>query len=283
MGLLTSFSVGTTVQYVTTTTLGLITNLLKTQMSTTVSTPDSTHVFDYYTSNGLDITSHVPNVSGTLKLQYALLCPNVNTLGGGQNSQGIYIINCNGTNIQISNVRVNGTLVLLNPGSSSTVNGAVYFAPAVAGYPSLMVKGNMLLGAGTSALSDNSAQNINYNQSGAPYAGVTDSTFTTTYPCRFEGVVYVSGNLNATSATFIGSVIVNGTFTATSALSITYDSTVYTNAAPGFFSSSLDNSPIELAMGNRAVAAHSFQTKEAAGFGACRCQHFWIVPRIRAE
>ena len=135
-----------------------------------VTTPDSTHVFDYYTTNGLDITSHVPNVSGTLKLQYALLSPNVNTLGGGQNSQGIYVINCNGTNIQISNVRVYGTLVLLNPGSSSTVNGAVYFAPAVTGYPLLMVKGNMTLAAGTTNLADNSSQNINYNQSGAPMA-----------------------------------------------------------------------------------------------------------------
>ena len=72
---------------------------------------------------------------------------------------------------------------------------------------------------------------------------MTDSTFTTTYPCRFEGVVYVSGNLTATATTFIGSVIVNGTFTANTSISITYDSSVYTNAAPGFFSSSLSTVP----------------------------------------
>jgi len=238
-GILVNFTAPTVVQALSS-TLGVITNLTTSLLGSPVTPPSSTNVFTYYTANGTDITSSVPLVSGSYKLQYVLLAPNVNTLAGGaKNSQGIYVINCNNTVINISNCRVYGTLVLLNPGTNSSINGSVYFAPASPGYPCLMVKGDFTLAAGTANLADSSAQNINFNQAGAPYNGSTDTTFTTTYPCRFEGVVYVSGNLKATAATIIGSIQTGGTLTVTTSISETYDPTVYNIPAPGFSSSQL--------------------------------------------
>ena len=220
--------------------LGSILNLTKVILSAPITAPDKTHVFDYYVANGSDITSSVPTSNGNYKLQYTLLAPGVNTLSGGaKNSQGIYVINCNNTPINISNCRVYGTLVLLNPGTNSSINGSVYFAPATAGYPSLLVKGNFTIAAGTTNLADSSTNNINFNQAGAPYSGATDTTFTTTYPCRFEGVVYVSGNLTATATTVIGSIASGGTFTINTSLTTTYDPTIYNSPAPGFSSSQL--------------------------------------------
>jgi hypothetical protein len=242
-GLLVNFTVPTIVQAVSN-TLGILTNLTNALLGSPPTPPSNTHVFDYYTTNGTDITSSVPTSGGNYKLQYVLLAPNINTLSGGaKNSQGIYVINCNNTVINISNCRVYGTLVLLNPGTNSSINGSVYFAPAAPGYPCLMVKGNFALSAGTANLSDSSAQSINFNQTGAPYQGATDATFTTSYPCRFEGVVYVSGNLNATAATIIGSLQVGGTLSVSTSISETYDPTVYNIPAPGFSSSQLTTTP----------------------------------------
>lgn len=237
-GLLPLFSTSTTVQAVSS-TLGTITNLLFTPITDPVAGPDTTHVFDYYNTNGTDITSSVPIVSSNYKLTNALLGPWLNTLSGGaKNTNGIYVINCNNTAITISNCRVYGTLVINNPGSGSSINGAVYFAPAQTGYPSLMVKGNFTLNAGTTSLSETTA-GVNFNPSGAPYNGVTDNIIGGTYPCRFEGIVYVSGNLTATATTIIGSLMAGGTLTVNTSLSETYNSSIYSNPAPGFSSSTL--------------------------------------------
>jgi hypothetical protein len=201
--------------------------------------PDPVHSFDYYTQNGTSIPIGGLGTSGTNRIiQYKVLSAGVNTLGGGVNANGIYVIDCQGQNLVISNFRMFGTLVILNPGSGTTIQGAVYFAPNTLGAPSLMVQGDCAIATGSTNLADNVAQTANFNIAGAPYLGATDTTYSTSYPCRFDGIVYVSGNLT-TSNTFTtqGTVIVNGTWTSSGTANLVYDPASYNNPPPGFTSS----------------------------------------------
>lgn len=203
--------------------------------------PSTTGAFNYYTTNGTAISiSSIPSVSGNPTMQNKLLSPASNPFGGGTNSKGIYVINCNGSNLIISTTRVVGTLVILNPGPSSMIQTQNYFAPAVTGYPCLMVQGNITFNETSSNLSDNSSSFVNYNPAGTPYLGATDSTYTTQYPNRFEGLVYVSGNLT-TQGTFTtsGTVVVGNTWSSSGTANLTYDATTYKNPPPGFTSGQL--------------------------------------------
>jgi hypothetical protein len=203
--------------------------------------PDTVHAFDYYNQNGTTISiGSIPSVSGNPTIQNQVLGPTTNKLGGGTNPKGIYIIDCKNENLVIQNFRMYGTLVILNPGPSSIIQSSVYFSPVTAGYPCLMVSGNWNIATTATNLADSSSSLTNYNPAGEPYMGTADTTYTTSYPCRFDGIVYVSGNLT-TSNTFSnqGTVIVNGSWTPAGTANLTYDPTSYNNPPPGFTSGKL--------------------------------------------
>ena len=206
--------------------------------------PDPTTAFDFYIQNGTDIPiSSIPLSGLNRQLQLRLLSPTSNPFGA-PNANGIYVIDCMGQNLQIANCRVLGTLIVLNPGTNSALQNSDYFSPAVANYPVLMVKGDWTIKINTTPLADNANTNttppsVNYNPSGSPYAGAsptTDSTYTTTYPSRLDGLVYVSGSLTTNSTlTLQGILVVGGTHTIQGAMNLTYDATSYTNPPPGFY------------------------------------------------
>ena len=203
--------------------------------------PSTTGAFNYYTANGTNISiGSILSVGGNPTIQNKLLSPKSNPLSGTLNSNGIYVIDCKGANLIITATRVVGTLVILNPGPNSAIQTQNYFAPAVTGYPCLMVQGNITFNETSTNLSDNSTSFVNYNPSGTPYMGATDSTYTTQYPNRFDGLVYVSGNLT-TQGTFTtsGTVIVGNTWSSSGTANLTYDATTYKNPPPGFTSGQL--------------------------------------------
>ena len=69
-----------------------------------------------------------------------VLSPSVNPFSGGTNAEGIYWINCNGNRLTIERSRIHGTLLVVNPGAGSSIaHGPISWAPAVAGYPALLV------------------------------------------------------------------------------------------------------------------------------------------------
>src|SRR5207244_1629695 len=116
--------------------------------------PDST-VFDYYIANGTKLTGVA---GGGYSISKCLLSPSNNPLGGGTNAKGIYIIDCAGNKLSIDTMRMVGTLVVLNAGSGSRISGGANFAPAVAGYPCLLVRGPMDVNLSGSALKDSDAK-----------------------------------------------------------------------------------------------------------------------------
>ena len=189
--------------------------------------PDST-AFDYYIRNGTSI----PYPSGK-DLANIVLSPASNPYGTA-NPLGIYVMDCADKTVNVKNVRVVGTLVLLNPKNDSTVDLQVNFAPAVPNYPTLMVLGSITFSYDNTSLTEGASKN--FNPPGTPYNGVSNLTTTDTYPSILNGLVYVSGNLILkNNNTLGGPLIVGGTMTSANNLTVKYDSTYLNSPPPGFF------------------------------------------------
>jgi Tfp pilus assembly protein PilX len=117
-------------------------------LSATRALPSSS-AFNYYKSHGTAIS--LSSVGGTL--EQCVLSPASNPFGGQTNALGIYVIDCGGQDLRIRNMRLFGTLVLLNAGSSSSIEDSVNMAPAIANFPTLLVNGSEQLAYTKNALS----------------------------------------------------------------------------------------------------------------------------------
>ncbi|MEZ6234700.1 MAG: hypothetical protein R3B68_10975 [Phycisphaerales bacterium] len=146
----------------------------------------------------------------------------------------VFVINAAGATITIQNVRVYGTLVILNA-ASVVVASSVRFDPVTPGYPSLIVQGPIRMQVSTTALSE-STNNTNYNPTGAPYAGVTDNDKADTYASGFSGIVFATDDITIeNNLTMTGTLVTLDTLTVRKPLTITHDPNVLTAAAPGFY------------------------------------------------
>ncbi|QDU57438.1 hypothetical protein [Aeoliella mucimassa] len=166
-----------------------------------------------------------------------VLSPNANPYGV-PNPEGIYLIDCQGKNVEINYCRIVGTLVLINPGSQSAIPVSSSLEPAVPNYPALLVDGDFAL-----AVSDywysglyEDYRRINYNPPGTPYMGVDDYDYNDYYPAGIFGLVYVSGDLHVTGNTLISGGLICGDFSISSSktLEVNYDSVYWDNPPPGF-------------------------------------------------
>ena len=214
-----------------------------------------TDVFDYYVSNGVSIDiNSLPLDSGYRKLDKLLLSPAANPYGA-THSEGIYVIDCQGQNIEINRIRVVGTLVLLNVGVNSGIDDPVYMEPAVANYPTLLVQGHFSLDMagllGIEALSEFTAQ-ANFNPEGTPYQGVVDNDFDDNYPSKIIGLVYISQSLDVKDdSTVEGCLVVDGCVIENERrLTVNY-SDIYQQIPPPGFNSGTPNSVLVKGTGIR--------------------------------
>jgi len=196
--------------------------------------PDSATVFDYYLAKGTIIDySDLP--SG--KIEEVVLAPGNNPYGSGEtNALGIYILDCQGNDLDINNSRIEATLVLLNAGGDNKIIGAIHWEPAVENYPALMVQGGDVImdwnGYGT--LRENTIH-INYNPPAAPYLGEANSDTDDSYPNVIKGLVYVAGDLSFTShCVFEGAMVAGNNILVYDHLDLTYQSTFFDDPPPGF-------------------------------------------------
>lgn len=129
---------------------------------------------------------------------------------GAVNASGVYVIDCRGNALDISDCRVRGTLVVLNAGSGTRLRNAV-FIEGVAGQPALLIDGPVDFEQDSADLTESNA-GVNLNPPGAPYLGQTDADKSDAYPSVLEGVVLVTGNVTVrTAATVEGVLLVGGT------------------------------------------------------------------------
>ncbi len=187
------------------------------------------NLFTYYRSIGTLI-----NLSASVTYDRVLFSPLSNPAGTGVNARGVYVINANGHTVTITNTRVHGTLVIINPSTQSRIGERVSMAPAFSNMPTLLVDGTIEF-AMTGADLTEAAAARNLNPAGAPYLGVTDSDTADAYPARLRGLVYVSGNaIIAENSVFEGVLWIRGKLSVTAGKTVTARWAALTDPIAGF-------------------------------------------------
>jgi hypothetical protein len=143
-----------------------------------------------------------------------VLSPSSNPFGA-TNPDGVYVIDCNNSSLAIERCRIRGTLVVLNPGTDSAIEGPVNWEPARPGYPSLIVgssgffSGNMRIAPTRRGLSE-ALNDTNFNPAGTPHAAIsTDADKNDVLPSEIKGWMYIGDTL-----TFGNDALVRGTVLA---------------------------------------------------------------------
>ena len=201
--------------------------------------PDAASAFDYYLNQGtqISIASLPLDGSGFRVLERMAIGDRKNPLGL-TNPEGIYVVRCNGAPIIIRTCRIIGTIVLLEPGPGSRIEGSVNWSPAVPTYPAMMVRGSMDVRMSSSPLSESSGgSNVNYNPPGMPYNGSEDLDTSDSFPSVIRGLVYMTETLsNSTNEINVqGMIVVGETTNLAGTLNVKYRQDIYQNAPPGFY------------------------------------------------
>jgi hypothetical protein len=193
----------------------------------------SSELFAYYRSIGTLIT-----LSAATTYDRVLFSPTSNPAGTGLNARGIYVIDCNNKGLRLSDSRVLGTLVIINPHRTSRIGPKVSMSPASADLPTLLVDGEMFFDLEDDDLREWDADR-NFNPSGAPYLGETDSDESDRYPSRIRGLTYVSvkAKIGQNSA-FEGVLWVNGEVHVSMSRTLTVRWAPLTAPIPGFTTAS---------------------------------------------
>ncbi len=214
-----------------------------TKTGATARTMPASTVFALYAAGaGVIPVASLPNGGllglGGKQLTDVVLGPNHNPYGS-TNSKGVYVLDCQNYAVAITNCRIIGTLILLNPGAGTTISGSVQWTPAVTNYPCLLVNGAITLSLSASSLSE-IAENVNFNPPGAPFpfvGGSADTSKDDTYTSVIDGLVYASGNITVGGNTTVDMIVGGGTFTmnALSTLTIRDEATYAADPPPGFY------------------------------------------------
>jgi hypothetical protein len=194
-------------------------------------------VLDYYVTRGTWIPIGSFPGSSTRSLTNLVLSRRINPFGE-TNPWGVYVIDCQGANLDMSFCRVYGTLVLLNAGTGTAVSDVAIFQPEAANYPSLIVQGNLgidLKNASTAAELREPGR-VNYNPIGAPYNAVEDSDTLDNRPATLDGVIYVTGTATIVDDAVIRGALVAGSVTVNSSKTLVLEYRPYAKdfPPPGF-------------------------------------------------
>ena len=207
-----------------------------------------TSVFGSYTSatmGGATVAFANLPISGTpamATIDHKLISPSSSPWSGTTNTKGIYIFDCSGASVRITNSRIVGTLVFLNAGTINLETGDI-FEPALAGYPVLLVQGNLRMANDNTSLTEGSptpAVNFNPSSTPIPYAygagtGSSNGSTSDSFTPSFTGLAYASGSVVfANHPVVTGQVIGAGTFSGSGSMNLTYSSTAFNNPPPGF-------------------------------------------------
>jgi hypothetical protein len=203
--------------------------------------PDPT-VAESYASLGTLITP-----SGN-KIDKQVLSPGLNPWGAA-NPDGVYVIRTS-SDVTISNSRINGTLVVICPGKTVTLSGALCIQTARSDYPALIVDGNLNLNFNSATSLSETTTGVNFNPTGAPYNNVTDGDTADTYPSEIWGLVHARGPISVGQnctirGALIGDYAGSGEALRTDGgdLRIVYDPALYTSP-PQFYTTSVPMVPL---------------------------------------
>lgn len=149
---------------------------------------------------------------------------------GAADPNGVYVIDCQGQSITITNVIVIGTLVLKDAGKNTTVTGAAVIK-APTGQPALLVDGAMDLDITSASVN---ATAIQTKMGLSNLLGVVGAILTGNPTSTIEGPVYVSAELTLRGITpVVGTVITGSTAAVSGTVKVRYDPTVLDHPPAG--------------------------------------------------
>ncbi|MDA1233147.1 MAG: carbohydrate binding domain-containing protein, partial [Planctomycetota bacterium] len=166
-----------------------------------------------------------------------LISPTVNPYGA-TNAKGIYVINCAGKDVVIGNSRIVGTLVFIDPGKNSAIQGSVCWEAAVYNFPALLTNKEFSIRTATTGLSEvNSGKNL--NPTGTPYpfdGGTANQTSSDSYPSKITGIIYSADKLNLSGSPNIKGVVIadNDVRVAATSVALNYGNIYLNDPPPGF-------------------------------------------------
>ena len=190
------------------------------------------YIGDFYVDEvALRETTRVRNID------QALLSPTSNPFGE-TNPDGIYILDMNGKRVVIRNTRICGTLVLIDPDTTSEIGDGcpIVMSPANAALPALIVAdASVYINPSDRGLSE-SALDLNLNPPGTAHKTIgSDDELDDVFASGIDGLIYSTDNILFRNANTInGCVISAKDVNIKGRLSMTYDSQYYRNPPPGF-------------------------------------------------
>jgi hypothetical protein len=125
-------------------------------------------------------------------LDKVVLAPGVNEYGGGLNQDGVYYLDTDSHDLELKDTRVHGTLILRLGPKRVTAKTCVVEAYRE-DFPALIVIGE-LRGEIKETWLDESSAGHNFNPSGAPFEGATDTDKLDSYRTGIYGLVHVIGD-----------------------------------------------------------------------------------------
>jgi hypothetical protein len=158
-----------------------------------------------------DYASKATTVAYTGTIDKAVLAPGCNPWGS-TDPNGLYVLDTGGNALTIKNTRIYGTLVINAPNKTVTLDDAMFCQSYNSRFPVLLVNGNLVIKctSATTTLSE-STNAKNYNPTGAPYEGVTDTDTSDTYPNEIRGLIHVNGTLTLQqTARVVGVIVCHG-------------------------------------------------------------------------
>jgi len=182
-----------------------------------------------------DYVSKATAVPYAATIEKVVLGPGCNPLGP-TDPNGLYVINTGGGNLTLRNCRIYGTLIILAGTHNVNIDNTVFMQNHRSNFPVLLVEGyvNLTLKSITDPLSE-AACDTNFNPTGAPYNGTTDSDKNDQYPNEIRGLIHVKGSLTLTETTrIIGTVICDGAVDSQGMSTIAYDAGLYANPPKGY-------------------------------------------------
>lgn len=191
------------------------------------------------TSNAIDfmIDDVTMKEQGTTRcMDQVLLSPDHNPFGT-TNDRGIYLIDMKGSKLIVKNSRIHGTLVIIDPASSTALGdeAALSMSAAEPSLPTLIVLDQeILINPSEQGLVEDAVQ-VNFNPAGAAYPSVgSDDDMTDTFPSSIQGMIYSENHLRLYNLSIHGAIVAHGDVDIHETFSMTYDSRFYRNPPPGF-------------------------------------------------
>jgi hypothetical protein len=175
------------------------------------------------------------DISGRTLINRQAIGPGRNPWGTA-NADGVYYLNASGSDVTIRDSRVLGTLVVRC--RQLTIDNNVLLESFRKDMPALIVDGDLVLNYQStgSQLREGDAD-TNFNPSGVPYVGASNSDKSDSYPSEIRGLVHVRGDLTLKSTALVrGAIVCDGKLQCDGANQIVHDDDLSTLPILGYTS-----------------------------------------------